>query len=309
MKKIFIIVIIILLISVAGIYWRFVIEKENISQVTNFEDCTSAGYPITESYPRQCRVGNNSFSEDIGNEIEKIDLIRIITPRPNTDIKSPIIIEGEARGSWFFEASFPIKLYDENNKLLATAIAQAQSDWMTENFVKFEAKFIYHIDKAGKGTLVLEKNNPSGLSENADELRVPIKYDANEESMTVKAYFNNSKMDPEFSCDKVFPVERAVPKSEAVALVALTELLKGVTESEKDAGFFTNINSGVNIQNLTIENGIAKVDLNEQLESKISGACMVTAIRTEITQTLMQFPTVDSVVISINGRTEDILQP
>ena len=33
------------------------------------------------------------------------------------------------------------------------------------------------------------------------------------------------------------------------------------------------------------------------------------AIRVQITETLEQFPTVDSVIISIDGRTEDILQP
>jgi len=35
----------------------------------------------------------------------------------------------------------------------------------------------------------------------------------------------------------------------------------------------------------------------------------VTAIRAQITETLKQFPTVENVVISIDGRTEDILQP
>ncbi|PIP22172.1 MAG: hypothetical protein COX38_02115, partial [Candidatus Nealsonbacteria bacterium CG23_combo_of_CG06-09_8_20_14_all_39_25] len=48
---------------------------------------------------------------------------------------------------------------------------------------------------------------------------------------------------------------------------------------------------------------------DEQLEFQVGGSCKVSAIRAQITQTLKQFPTVDEVVISINGRTEDILQP
>lgn len=130
-----------------------------------------------------------------------------------------------------------------------------------------------------------------------------------EEYMTVKAYFNNSFMDPEFSCNKVFPVEREVPRTLAVARAALTELLKGPTEAEEAESFFTSINPGVKIQSLIIENGVAKVDFDEQLEFQVGGSCRVSAIRAEITQTIKQFPTVNSVIISINGRTEDILQP
>lgn len=309
MKKSLMGIIIIFIIAVLGACWWIISQKKELPAVTNFEECAAAGYPIMESYPRQCRAGDKTFVEYIGNELKKTDLIRISAPRPNGTIKSPAIIEGEARGTWFFEASFPIKLYDENNKLLGTAIAEAQSDWMTENFVKFKAVLSYSVTQAGKGTLVLEKDNPSGLPENADELRVPIKYEIGVEAMTVKAYFNNSNMDPEFSCNKVFPVERIVPKTLAVGRAALEELLKGVTDVEKNAGFFTSINSGVKIQSLTIENSAAKVDFDEQLEFQVGGSCRVAAIRAEITETLKQFPTVASVTISINGRTEDILQP
>ncbi len=130
-----------------------------------------------------------------------------------------------------------------------------------------------------------------------------------EEYITVKAFFNNSEMDPEFSCNKVFPVERKVLKTQAVGRAALTELLKGPTEAEKSQGFFTSINPGIKIQSLTVENGFAKVDFDEQLEFQVGGSCRVSAIRAEITQTLKQFPTVQNVIISIDGRTEDILQP
>ncbi|MBA7661011.1 hypothetical protein ES703_69021 [subsurface metagenome] len=63
------------------------------------------------------------------------------------------------------------------------------------------------------------------------------------------------------------------------------------------------------IQKLIIENGVAKIDFDEQLEFQVGGSCRVVAIRAQITETLKQFPTVDNVIISIDGRTEDILQP
>ncbi|MBU4284637.1 GerMN domain-containing protein [Patescibacteria group bacterium] len=129
------------------------------------------------------------------------------------------------------------------------------------------------------------------------------------ETMKVGVYFNNSRMDPEVSCNKVFPVERMVPKTQAIARVAIEELLKGPTETEKSQDFFTSINSGVKIQGLVIEEGVAKIDFDEQIEFQVGGSCKVSAIRSQIIETLKQFSTVESVIISVNGRTEDILQP
>ncbi|HUV81024.1 MAG TPA: GerMN domain-containing protein [Patescibacteria group bacterium] len=311
-KKIIFALIIIVLGGAALYFIEFKPAEEPISGIDSFEECANADYPVLESYPRQCKTPDGrTFAEDIGNELEKSDLIRISVPRPNQIIQSPLIIKGEARGFWFFEASFPVKLLDENGQLLASAVAYVQEDWMTEDFIPFEAEILFERPAAEKGTLVLEKDNPSGLPENADELRLPVKFGeaAAAETMTIKAYFNNDRLDPEFSCNKVFPVEREIPETQAVARAALEELLKGPTEEEKSAGFFTSINPGVKIQKLSIENGTLKVDFDEQLEFQVGGSCRVSAIRAQITQTLKQFSTVNEVIISVNGRTEDILQP
>lgn len=209
MKKIIFIIIALLIVMAAALVVRFIIggpEDDWIcvdgqwvehgvpiapmptngcgeEKIDNFEKCAAAGHPVMESYPRQCRDGQgNLFVEDIGNELEKIDLIKINTPRPNQEITSPLEISGQARGYWFFEASFPIKLYDQNNNLISSTVAQAQSDgstssppgWMTEDFVEFKAELKFETPKTERGVLVLEKDNPSGLPENYDELRVPI---------------------------------------------------------------------------------------------------------------------------------------
>lgn len=241
------------------------------------------------------------------NEEESADVI-VTYPIKNQIISSPLSIEGKARGTWFFEASFPIKLLDKNNNQLAVAIAQAQSDWMTEEFVSFKAKLSWNSLTQMDGILVFEKDNPSGLLENAGEFRLPVVIGISD-NIIVKTYFNNSNMDPEFSCNKVFPVEREIPKTQATARAAIEELLKGPTDEEKSQGFFTTINTGVKIQHLTIENGTAKIDFDEQLEFQVGGSCRVSAIRAEIIQTLKQFSTIKEVIISINNRTEDILQP
>lgn len=144
---------------------------------TDFQSCADAGYPVLESYPQQCKLPDGqTFIEDIGNGLEKVDLIKVASPSPNQSIESPLAINGEARGVWFFEAVFPIKLLDENNNVLASGNARAMGEWMTEDFVHFEASLSFKRPVTATGTLVLEKDNPSGLPQNADELRIPVKF-------------------------------------------------------------------------------------------------------------------------------------
>ena len=116
-------------------------------------------------------------TENIGNELEKINLINLESPRPNEKISSPLTIKGQARGSWFFEASFPVFLVDWDGKIIAQAVASTKSDWMTTEFVPFEATLSFTADKnsySNKGSLILKKDNPSGLSQNDDALEIPV---------------------------------------------------------------------------------------------------------------------------------------
>lgn len=106
---------------------------------------------------------------------EKQNLIKVTTSLAGA-LTSPLEITGEARGTWYFEASFPVRIYDANNVLLGFGIAQAQGDWMTENFVPFKATLSFTHPATEKGFLVLEKDNPSGLPEHADELRIPVHF-------------------------------------------------------------------------------------------------------------------------------------
>mgnify|MGYP001570776670 CR=1 FL=1 len=104
------------------------------------------------------------------------DLLRVDTPLADAVISSPLTISGAARGTWYFEASFPIKLLDGSGKEIAVAIAQAQSDWMTTEFVPFSAILTFTAPTTSNGTLVFHKDNPSGLPENDDSFSLPIKF-------------------------------------------------------------------------------------------------------------------------------------
>lgn len=143
-----------------------------------FAECVAAGYPVLESYPRQCNTpSGKSFTEDIGNAIEKQDLIRASEPMPGEKISSPLTIAGEARGGWYFEASFPYELLDANGTVIAQGPVAAQGEWMTQDFVPFSATITFPAQPAGStGTLVLKKDNASGLPENDDSLTIPVTF-------------------------------------------------------------------------------------------------------------------------------------
>jgi spore germination protein GerM len=129
-------------------------------------------------------------------------------------------------------------------------------------------------------------------------------------TMTVYAFFMNNTLDPEISCTKAFPVKRVIPKTQATAQAAIAELLKGLSNADKEQGYYTSINQSVKVNSLTIENKVAKIDFSQELQDKIAGSCMVSAIRTQIIETLKQFPTIQDVQLSIDGAPdEDILQP
>ncbi|MBN1779420.1 MAG: GerMN domain-containing protein [Candidatus Buchananbacteria bacterium] len=236
------------------------------------------------------------------------DLIKVDSLSAGQTISSPLVITGQARGSWFFEADFPVELVDQAGNVVATGIAQAQSDWMTQDFVPFQVELIFKNAPTGVGKLILKKDNPSGLPENDNQLEIPVTFAAIQ-NMTVNVYFGNTDLNKSNDCGAVYSVKRDVPKTTAVARAAVEQLLLGPTEAEKSVGYFTSINPGVKIQKLTIENGTAKIDFSKDLEDQVGGSCRVGNIREQIIQTLKQFASVKGVVISIDGRTEDILQP
>jgi hypothetical protein len=152
MKKIIVLLLVILI--VAGGFVLYFLKKEPVA--SNEEVQPPAGIP---------------------------DLILIESPVPESKITSPLEIKGEARGPWYFEASFPIFLTDWDGKIIAQGIATvnppAGGDWMTENFVPFTATLDFEnpswdADFSKRGTLIFQKDNPSGLSEydNAYEMTV-----------------------------------------------------------------------------------------------------------------------------------------
>ncbi len=129
---------------------------------------------------------DRDWYEKIKNATDKNNLIRLTSPLPEQKISSPLKIEGSARGTWFFEGSFPVILTNWDGLIIAQGIAKAQSDpadegsagWMTEDFVKFNTELTFEKHAYGeKGSLILKKDNPSGLPKYDDALEIPVVFE------------------------------------------------------------------------------------------------------------------------------------
>lgn len=99
--------------------------------------------------------------------------VKVSTPLPNATVSRAFAVSGEARGNWFFEASFPIEVRDPSGTVVGHGIAQAGGEWMTTELVPF-AGAVTVADYSGPGALVLVKDNPSGLPEHDDSVEFPI---------------------------------------------------------------------------------------------------------------------------------------
>ncbi len=105
------------------------------------------------------------------------DILKVKAPALRAKVASPLTISGEARGTWFFEASFPVTLLDAEGKTLVEGYAQADGEWMTENFVPFTATLTFTVPSSTlSGTLILKKDNPSGMPENDDAFQIPVTF-------------------------------------------------------------------------------------------------------------------------------------
>lgn len=171
MKKINWVILIIVFVAIIGVYEINLIKNIKPHACTMEAKICPDGTAIGRSGP-DCEFTPcpNSTTTPANTSLQNINI------KAGDTVASPLQVNGEARGTWYFEASFPVKIYDANDKLLGSVPAEAQSDWMTENFVPFNALLIFTDSTTKSGTLVLEKDNPSDMPQNAGQIKIPIRF-------------------------------------------------------------------------------------------------------------------------------------
>jgi len=237
--------------------------------------------------------------------VSKEGNIKIYSPVLNQKVSRPLVILGEAR---VFESTFLYALKDGAGNLLANGFTSAKAPEVGK-FGPFVISLWYDEREDGVPATVEVYNRSAKDGSIENLISIPVLL-SNAETVGISIYFANSKIDPSAElCEVTYSITRAVEKTQAPAQRALEMLLAGPTTAEKELGYFTNItDKDIKVQGLTIEDGVAKVDFSSGLND-IGGSCAVSAIRSQIENTLKQFESVDRVVISVNGGTEEVLEP
>lgn len=95
----------------------------------------------------------------------------------NAQIDSPLLITGEARGTWFFEATAPVVIVNWDGLIIGEGYIQTTDNWMTEEFVPFEGTIEFdRPDYGDTGAVILHNANPSDLPEYDRAVEIPIRF-------------------------------------------------------------------------------------------------------------------------------------
>ncbi|HZI95630.1 MAG TPA: Gmad2 immunoglobulin-like domain-containing protein, partial [Candidatus Paceibacterota bacterium] len=233
----------------------------------------------------------------------------------NEKIESPIKIEGEAIGSWFFEAQFNVVLLDDDENKLGEAILTAKSDWMTEDYVPFEGELSFVEPSTSLGTLKFLNANPSGLAENQKIFETSVKFTEIPYRKILLYYYNPEKDKDELdnvkcSIDGLVAIEREIPVSEIPIQDAINLLLKGkenLTEEDIDQGITTEYPlESFNLEEVNLkEDGTLILKFNDLLNKTSGGSCRAGILWFQIEATAKQF----SEVQQVRFLPEEIFQP
>ena len=120
-------------------------------------------------------IGTHRQIEESDIEGNKDDLV-FFSVSPGDEVSGVLNFSGTVRNAYFFEANIGINILDENKKLLKAGNAMATTDWMTSEPVSFGGTIDLTGLPPGPGYLQIANDNASGLPENEDALRVPVRF-------------------------------------------------------------------------------------------------------------------------------------
>jgi len=112
------------------------------------------------------------------------------------------------------------------------------------------------------------------------------------QTMTYELWFNYDGY--------LFVTHRTEPFTPAVGTRAIEALLEGPTNAESSADLHSAINPGTRLLGLTIDDGVATVNLNDTFSDEETPAIAVGSL-SQIVYTLTQFDRVDGVVFEVDG--------
>lgn len=169
------VVTIVVLVGAGATYAAYMWQQATITdlhnQVSTLQSQVNKSCPSETTQPTMMQTCP-SYSYKSAKGVEAI----IYTPGESDTLSSPVGIVGKVPGNWSFEAQFPVKLLDSKGNVVAQAPATVLGTWQTTTLEPFSVQLTYSSHPTGTGTLVLQKDNPSGLPSNDDSISISVHF-------------------------------------------------------------------------------------------------------------------------------------
>ena len=249
-------------------------------------------------FPPKSEEQDNNFSQP--KIVTKNSYLEVTAPAPYQKITSPVSVLGNSN---FFETNTRIKIKDEAGKILADTFTNANG-WM-DKLYPFLANVFYDAPSSPRGFVEVFENSAKDGSEQ-NKISIPVvfeDYQINPQKSKINLYYYNKtkdqELDPSIGCsrDAVLPVEREVERTKTPIQDAINLLLQGgLTESEKQEGFFTEFPlAGFSLKGANLKNGALTLEFEDKNNKTTGGSCRVGLLWTQIEKTAKQFSGVNSV--------------
>lgn len=130
--------------------------------------------PAPAPVPAATTLPEGTYKTKLGFT-DRLRNVKLVTAQGNK-ISSPLLITGEAR-LWYFEASFPIQIVNAAGLAIVNGYADADGNWMTEEWVPFTAELQFPTQLDGsEGTLIFKADNPSGDASRDDSVELSVTF-------------------------------------------------------------------------------------------------------------------------------------
>lgn len=308
--------------------WYLVYEQTDAPALTvelSFNNSSVCLFSVTSVDCSKLSMPNGSRAQVQGAQVGNVvtvsmltvlaeDFIKVNSVKPNDVFANSMRVTGEARGFWYFEASFPLKIINQSNgQVITSTFAQAKGEWMTTNFVPFDVTLRFNVPTTTLATLILEADNPSGLPENHKEIRIPVVLVPANQIQKVSLFYYNPEKDKDQSgnimCSKagLEKVERNIQKSSTPLNLTIRKLIEGnLTDEERSRGITTEFPlEGLEFDGAVINDGVATLNFFDPKNRTGGGSCRVSILWAQIEATAKQFPSVKEVKFN----PEELFQP
>ncbi len=228
-------------------------------------------------YPKNNEeVGQSFLVSGIAKTFENTVIIEVVNPRTKQVLIKKVLTADAAEIGHFgdFETNIDLSLFPYASELTVSGFQISAKDGSV-------------IDKTSVGVKVIEP-------------------EIVQKEYTI--FFADKEGAHSGDCSQVLAAKRISDYTVDILNNAINDLIKGPLENEEKTAI-NNIPEGTQINSIFVDNNILKVDFNEKLQEGIGGSCMVISIMSQLEETLNSLGDFENIIISINGQTEDVLQP